>query len=251
VNGTTFSTNGNNTVADALVAGINGATRSIHIASGHLRSRPVSEALMAKKRALPSLDVRVYLDGQEFISKTTHENQVADLNACIANAPTEAKKRECTDKGFLFGYQVGESGIEVRYKYYAYRWDHGYAPQMHHKYMVVDGKRLFSGSYNLSDNAEHDTFENMTLWEGEQYAALVSSYEANFESIWKTGRDDNKLAALTDKVEHAPTIPLVFDPMALTWSEITTLKSKIRSNCAAADSQAYRENPGAHMSCPR
>jgi phosphatidylserine/phosphatidylglycerophosphate/cardiolipin synthase-like enzyme len=117
--------------------------------------------------------------------------------------------------------------------------------------MVVDGKRLFSGSYNLSDNAEHDTFENMMLFEGETYSALVASFEQNFESIWKTGRDENKLAALTTKVESSPSIPLVFDPMALTWAEVSALKSKIRSNCTAADSAPFRENPGAHMSCTR
>lgn len=251
VNNTTFSTNGSNTVSDALVAAINGATSSIHVASGHLRSRPVSEALIAKKQQNPNLDIRVYLDGQEFISKTTHENQLDDLDACLDRATTDAQRRNCTDKGFLFGYQVGQANIEVRYKYYAYRWDHGYAPQMHHKYMVIDGKRLFTGSYNLSDNAEHATFENMMLFEGDAYSALVSSFEQNFESMWKTGRDENKLASVTQRVESSSSIPLVFDPMALTWSEVSTLKSKIRTNCPAADSEDFRRNPGAHMTCQR
>ena len=67
---------------------------------------------------------------------------------------------------------------------------------MHHKYMVVDGTTLFSGSYNLSDNAEHDTFENMMVLKGAEHATLIAAFEANFESIWKTGRDEDKLAAL-------------------------------------------------------
>lgn len=252
VRDTTFSSGESNTVADALIAGINGATSSIHVASGHLRSRPVSEALIAKKRANPQLDVRVYLDAQEYISKTSHDMQVTALNTCLANATSQAKKDDCLDRGFLFGYQAAaEGGIDVRYKYYAYRWDHSYAPQMHHKYMVVDGKELYTGSYNLSDNAEHATFENMTLWKGPENAALVASFEANFESIWKTGRDENKLAALQQKIATQSTIPIVFDSMALTHAEITDLKSKIRTACPAVDSTPFRSNAAAHQTCTR
>lgn len=253
VRDTTFSTTGSNAVADALVAAINGATTSIHVASGHLRSRPIAEALMAKKKALPSLDVRVYLDGQEYLSRWTHDDQVDDLNACLAAAgDSVARQRACTDKGFLFGYQVGaDAGIDVRYKFYAYRWDHAYAPQMHHKYMVVDGTTLFTGSYNLSDNAEHETFENMTVWKGSANAPLVKAFEANFESIWNTGRDEGRLASLVEKVTTAPTIPIVFDPMALTHAEITDLKQKIRSACPAVDSAEFRQNASTHLSCTR
>lgn len=252
VSGTTFSSTAKNTVADALVAAIRGATRSIHVASGHLRSRPVAEALEAKRAASPNMDIRVYLDGQEFIAKSTHDGQLDDLEDCLAAAgASEAKQRACKDKGFLFGYQIGQAGIDVRYKYYAYRWDHSYAPQMHHKYMVVDGATLYTGSYNLSDNAEHETFENMLVFGGAEHAGLVKSYEANFESIWKTGRDENKLAALLQKVETQDRFPIVFDPMALTWTEVSNLKQRIRTRCPAADSQPYRTNPPIHTSCER
>jgi len=251
VQGTTFSSTALNTVADALVAAINGATRSIHVASGHLRSRPVAEALVARKQANPALDVRVYLDGQEYIAKGTHDKQVDELEACLAAATTPAKQRACTDKGFLFGYQIGQAGVDVRYKYYAYRWDHGYAPQMHHKFMVVDGEALYSGSYNLSDNAEHETFENMTVWKGAENAALVRAFEENFEKIWKTGKDESKLAALNARIDQPGDFPIVFDAMALTWAEVTALKQKIRAACPDVDSQEYRSEPGAHMTCRR
>jgi phosphatidylserine/phosphatidylglycerophosphate/cardiolipin synthase-like enzyme len=252
VRDTTFSSTGANTVADALVAAINGAAQSIHVASGHLRSRPVAEALIAKKKSNPQLDVRVYLDSQEYISKTTHDMQVDALEQCLANATSDARKRDCTDRGFLFGYQVAtDGGIDVRYKYYAYRWDHSYAPQMHHKYMVVDGKDLYTGSYNLSDNAEHETFENMQLWKGTENAAIVAAFEANFESIWKTGKDENRLATLQQKIASQSTIPIVFEPMALTHAEVTDLKNKIRTACPAVDSTAYRTNAAAHQTCTR
>ena len=251
-NGPSFSTTGTNTVADGLVAGINGATRSIHIASGHLRSREVAEALIAKKHASPALDVRVYLDGQEYIAKGTHDIQLAKVQTCLAAAgEIPAKKRDCLDNDFLFGYQIGDAGIDVRYKYYAYRWDYTYAPQMHHKFMAIDGTTLYSGSYNLSDNAEHGTFENMLVLKGAEHAALVRAFEANFESIWKTGRDENKLAAVNAKIEQGGAFPIVFDPMALTWAEVSALKQKIRAACPSVDTPEYRSAAATHTVCYR
>src|SRR5262249_21226736 len=118
VKDTTFSSKPTNTVADAMVAGIESATKSIHLASDHIRARPTAEALMAAKKAKPALDIKVYLDSQEYISAAGDASQDRDLESCLAAAgANDAKKRACTDKGFLFGNKLGKAGIDVRYKY--------------------------------------------------------------------------------------------------------------------------------------
>jgi phosphatidylserine/phosphatidylglycerophosphate/cardiolipin synthase-like enzyme len=242
---------GKNTIADLLVKEIAGAQSSIHIASGHLRSRPVSEALIAAKAARPGLDIKVYLDGQEYISASAHADQVAELKSCVAAAGGDpAKEQACKDKGFLFSYQVSEAGVALRYKYYAYRWDYSYAKQMHNKYFIIDGKTLITGSYNLSDNAEHLTFENMMVLR-EAYSPLIQKYVAAFAKLWAQGGDGALLAALKDKVAHASTIPLVFDAMALDWQQVTDLKQLIVANCPQVLSPEYRANAAAHTTCPR
>ncbi|MBC7977255.1 MAG: hypothetical protein H7138_19945 [Myxococcales bacterium] len=247
----TFVNEGRNEVSDQLVAAIEDASASIHIASGHLRSRPVAEALMRRAAEAPELDIRVYLDGQEFIAAATHDIQVEELEECLAEATTASQTRTCNDRGFLFGYLVGEAGIDVRYKYYAYRWNASYANQMHHKYMIVDGDELWTGSYNLSDNAEHATFENMLRFSGPAFAGLVASYESNFESMWETGRAEDLLGQLRDDIASLPTaqIPLVFTPMALTWDEVSSLKSLLVAECTIVNSAAFRENAPAHQFC--
>lgn len=248
----TFVTEGRNEISDQLVAAIEGAQSSIHIASGHLRSRPVAEALMRKAADAPDVDIRVYLDGQEFISQSTHDAQVDDLEECLENAGTsQSKIRDCNDSGFLFGLIVGQSGIDVRYKYYAYRWDASYAVQMHHKYMIVDGDELWTGSYNLSDNAEHATFENMLHFSGPEFAELVADYESNFESMWETGRAEDLLGELRTQITTVATaqVPLVFAPMALTWAEVTALKSLLVVECPIVNSQDFRQNAPAHKTC--
>lgn len=224
VSGDTFSSAGTSVVSDEIVRAIEGARESIDVASGHLRSRPIAEALMAKKASDPGIAIRVYLDGQEYTSRRRPSH---------------------------FGYPVGRAGIDVRYKLYSYRWDASYAKQMHHKYLIFDGSTLYTGTYNLSDNAEYNTFENMLVFRGPEFSDLVRRYRENFEEIWETGRAEGRYDDLSETVQTAPVIPLVFEPMALSWQEVTGLKALIRDNCPAVNSPAYRSDPAGHKTCPR
>jgi phosphatidylserine/phosphatidylglycerophosphate/cardiolipin synthase-like enzyme len=253
-NGPTFSAvTGSDAVADRLVELIWSAQRSIHIASGHLRSRPVSEALLARHQADPSLDIRIYLDNQEYLSESTHQEQERDLEACLAAAGgREAARQDCMDRGFLFSYAMHLAGIQLRYKAYCYRWHYSYAEQMHHKYMVIDGRILASGSYNLSDNAEHNTMENMVIYDGAAFPDLVAAFEQNFETMWNTGVEDGLFESLMDTVQNTTNdVPLVFAPMALTWDQVTTLKTAIRDACPAVNTEDYRNHPESHRVCDR
>ncbi|MFH1436900.1 MAG: phospholipase D-like domain-containing protein, partial [Pseudomonadota bacterium] len=136
--GPTFAVvSGLNTLSDGLVEIIEGAEQSIHLASGHMRSRPVAEALLAKAQSNPEIDIKIYLDGQEYISEWYNGEQESDLEECLAQAgDSVSKQQECMDKGFYFSYAVHKAGIPLRFKYSCYRWDYRYAVQMHHKYMI-------------------------------------------------------------------------------------------------------------------
>ncbi|MBI2896023.1 MAG: DUF1669 domain-containing protein [Deltaproteobacteria bacterium] len=241
---------GRDTVADLLVGLIDGAERSIHVASGHLRSRAVSDALVRWREAHPDGDLRVYLDGQEYLSSWYHQDQLDEVDQCLEAAGTsESSVQRCWDKGFLFSYQVHEAGVPLRYKFYAYRWDTSYADQMHNKFFLFDGEVVASGSYNLSDNAEHDTMENMVV---HRNPALAEMFERKFEELWTTGEEEDRLGTLTAGVQGgSDDIPLVFPPMALTWDQVTELKEVILNACPAVDSDEYRRNAASHRACPR
>ncbi len=252
--GETFSrVRGRSAIAEFIVEQIEEADTSILIASGHLRSRPIAEALIRKRRNDPNIEIRVYLDGQEFISEWWHGQQEQKLEECLDSAGTSTSKIEdCYDKGFYFGYALGEAGIDVRYKTYSYRWHYRTAAQMHHKYLIFDNDTIVQGSYNLSDNAEHNTMENMVLYTGEPFAQLTAHYIANFESMWKTGRDEELYSDLMEDINSAPagtTIPIVFDSMSLTWDQVDAYKDAVRDRCPAINSQDYRENPDKHFVC--
>lgn len=249
--GPTFSVNrGSNEVADQIVALIESAEREIRIASGHLRSRPIAEALIAKVQANPDLDVRVYLDAQEFVSQYTHDSQIQDREDCLEAAGTsEAQIADCYDRGFLYAYQLVLEGIDVRFKYYSYRWHYSYAVQMHHKYLIVDDA-LVMGSYNLSDNAEHNTMENVLVLRGEAFADVIQRYRDNFDAMYETGRDTTMYQDLLDDVqEGTDTFPIVFDSMSLTWDQVDVLKSAMRDACSELNSTDFRTHPERHYTC--
>lgn len=250
--GETFSrVRGRDEVSDYIVSRIEQADTSIKIASGHLRSRPIAEALMTKRMTDPEVELQVYLDGQEYVSEFWHDKLQRDLDACLVEAgDSEAKQEDCIDKGFYFGIELHQVGIPTRYKYYSYRWHYRTAPQMHHKYLILDGETLIQGSYNLSSNAEHNTMENMAVFEGEAFDELVDAYEANFDAMWQTGRSEGLYDDLIDEIEAAEdTIPIIFDAMALDWQQVTDLKALIRDTCPAINSDEYRENPDRHFEC--
>jgi phosphatidylserine/phosphatidylglycerophosphate/cardiolipin synthase-like enzyme len=203
---------------------------------------------MKKRAEMPSLDIKVYLDGQEYVSESANATQKADQEACLVAAKTESQKRTCLDKDYLYSLDVEKSGIELRYKYYAYRWDTSYALQMHNKLMIVDDE-LWTGSFNLSDNAEHNTFENMLHFRGPEFRGLVDAYEKKFGELWTQG--DGKLAGLRQTIDEAATIPIVFDAMSLSWEEVRDLKALIAKECPAVNSTAFRDDAPSHKTCTK
>jgi len=253
--GNTFSViAGLNTVSDRLVEMIDGAQDSIWIASGHLRSRPIAEALMRAADRSPELDIRVYLDGQEYTSQWLHNKQEVDLDECLAKAGTSASKtQKCMDVGFKFGYAIHQHpGVDLRYKYYSYRWDYTYAKQMHHKYMLVDGRWLATGSYNYSDNAEHNTLENCAIYDAVTYPELVQAFADNFLGMWDTGIAEGLYEAKMDEIVNGTEdFWIVFPSMALSSDQVSALKSAIRDACPQVDDEEWRKNPGAHKVCER
>lgn len=239
VGDSTFTATGRSTVSDALIAAIADADHSIRIASGHLRDRDVAEALMAKAWEWPDMDIRVYLDAQEWISASTHAAQLRDLEDCrIAAADDHSAQSECLERGYRFGTMVERAGVDVRYKWYSYRWTYIFAEQMHHKYLIIDGDELWTGSYNLSNNAEHKTMENMLVFSGPAHAQLIRAYVANFERLWATGREQGLLEQLREEIATAEQVPLRFEPMSLEWEEIRDLQALIRASCSDVNSFA-------------
>lgn len=57
----------------------------------------------------------------------------------------------------------------------------GAAGKMHHKFVVIDGKTVLTGSYNWTIESEEQNFENLAVLRDSRTVAL---YQREFDSLW-------------------------------------------------------------------
>jgi RHS repeat-associated protein len=233
----------NQKVADKIVELINHSHSSIKIAANHLRSRPISEALIAKKAESPAIEIQIYLDGQEYISEGYNIYQKAKRDECFAGATTAGQIRDCMEKNFYYSYELILAGIDVRFKLYSYSWHHNTAALMHHKYAVFDDSIVATGSYNYSYNAETNSMENVVVFNRNASNNSVDAYLDNFTEIWETGRTEG---FYDDIVNHISSdsryIPVLFPSISLDHSEVTALKGQIQTSCPTVFDEYFKDN---------
>jgi len=136
-----FSPNGG--VRNRLVAEINKAQSTIDIAIYSFTAGAIRDALIAAKNR--GVAIRIVADAS---SANEQGSEIATLEGL----------------GFNLKRSAGVSG-----------------GIMHNAYMIIDGKVLFTGSYNWSANAEDNNFENALFI---QASTVIQKYQADFEKIW-------------------------------------------------------------------
>ena len=130
---------------DAIVREINGAQKTVDVMMYSFTSRPIVRAMEKAKER--GVAIRVLLDkGQE--------------------TQKYAKGRYFTNKGIAVKYDTG-SGL------------------MHNKVGIIDGKVLFTGSFNWTAQAEARNAENLLVIDD---PVLIKKYQERFEYLWDKGR---------------------------------------------------------------
>ena len=237
-NGPVFSVRKDATVVqDRLVEIIKGATQSVWIAADHFRLRPMAEALIEQHITHPDIDIRVYVDQQEYRSEADIEDASTSLANCIKDeAPYSPEAAKCYDEWSYFANQLAQTGIPVRFKKYSHDWDIGTSRLMHHKYIIVDGQIIAAGSYNLSNHAEQESLENMVIYTHERFPDIVDAYRENFAAIWQTGIREQRYQRTLNLLQHSnDPIPIDFAPMAIDWNQASALGAAFDIACPAKD----------------
>ena len=204
---------GTTVVADRIAEVMGRAERFIHIAIAHYNSERLTEALIAVHRARnqnadpgDDVEIRVMLDMGEYGDKKS-----------------KAKRLEA-------------AGIDVRYKTYSLSFHHPESQLMHHKFMIVDGLELVTGSYNWSDTAEKLNYENVLHYYRRNVKQVIADFQGEFDKLWKLDRERYvpfmaTLKAKPGDPEYQPVIPVHFNnayfdtPMSLDRSEVKALRS--------------------------
>lgn len=79
---------------------------------------------------------------------------------------------------------------------------------MHHKFAVFDAKAVSTGSYNWTENAEHNNYENLLI---EDAPELVTRFHSEFDRLW------SRAEPLSDAFETAPAAEHTFADSVLDW----------------------------------
>jgi|GEM_PF-1825294 len=235
------------TVRDVLIEKINSAQKSIYLSLNHFNIRAVSDALVAAVKR--GVDVRLAVDNQEYKGKPN------DL---------EMTPQFVQDWFLLKGKKVSPP---VRVKYYS----HEPSPRSwllnHHKFVIVDfevpGKTiLLSGSYNLSATAEQNQFDNLVVYQSEDYRDLYETFKKEFDNQWFWNRPNDKPKQdvidlfLTAKGGSYPIH--IQDAVSLSWEEVQNLRSEVNKKAPGIysgltknrDCLYYDPGKKAYWACP-
>ena len=127
---------------DLVLQGINSAKKSIHVAAYSFTSKPIAEALL--KASKRGVIVQVVADQKSNSGKYSATTFLANNN------------------------------IQVRLD--------GNYPIFHHKFMVIDGVTLETGSFNYSAAAAKSNAENVLLLTN--VPAIASTYDKEWAKLW-------------------------------------------------------------------
>lgn len=229
-------------VEEMLIDEIDRASFKIQVATGHLRSWKLYKAL--RRAAKRGVTVDLLLDSQEYVSTHKEKYQIAKVKEC---KKTQSDSY-CRSRGLYYGRKAMQAGINVYIKYYSFIWDFLFSPQMHHKYMIIDDSKLFTGSYNWSTNAEFNSFENLAIIE--EYS-VINDFQKNFQDILDLGNEN--FENLLEELKSAQgDLPLQFEPLTLPMKKVDQLYRVACSKCpsvfcrtdvAMDDLEEYEEDP--------
>jgi phosphatidylserine/phosphatidylglycerophosphate/cardiolipin synthase-like enzyme len=127
---------------ELVLKGINSAKKSIYVAAYSFTSKPISSALLSAYKR--GVDVKVVADAKSNSGKYSATTYLANNNVPV-------------------------------------KLDSNYAI-FHHKFIIIDGQTLETGSFNFSKNAATKNAENvLLLWNVPQIAQV---YYSEWQKLW-------------------------------------------------------------------
>ena len=89
-------------------------------------------------------------------------------------------------KAYSIDELLAGEGIEVRFITVK-------GGDLHHEFMLIDGKRLITGSYNFTNESEFRNYEAAIFTNSK---ALIQSFAAEFERLWCRAHPPNQALTL-------------------------------------------------------
>lgn len=133
--------------AENLIAELEAASASVHVAIAYFNHQDIAEALIRAQQR--GVEVMVVGEGSENVEGGINDEVVALLR---------------------------DAGV-------AYR-DDGNSATMHNKFCIVDGWIVLTGSFNYTVSADQYNNENLVRMAS---SSMAEAYEAEFQTLWAQG----------------------------------------------------------------
>jgi len=144
---------------------------------------PVPQAFFERPGSGEAFPVRDEI--LSLISNARHEVLAVQMEAgdielleALASVSADASVRVITTRKNVTQFnQFKETGFEIEYL--------ETRGVLHHKFIVVDGKRVLTGSYNWSQNAYEKNWENAVVVTNR---TVAESFQVEFEYLWSLAK---------------------------------------------------------------
>ena len=175
-----------------------GEDASIDVAVFAFTTQELADELLRLAKDNPTLRVRLLTDLSQVSQSSRHMSPYVEFaaagqytDACRVFASRDRADCRARLEVLLEGALL--DNVEVSYKYYdAYVYgpggrivlEHRLSKLMHHKFVVVNGGHLVTGSYNFSLTASRSNYENLMVFSGSNERDMVADYAAEFSAMW-------------------------------------------------------------------
>lgn len=204
------------TVRDVILKSISEAKKSIYLSLNHFNIKEISDSLIEALGR--GIDVRLTVDNQEYKSRPNNVEMTPQFVA-------DWKKLK------------GKVSPPVRVKYYSHEPSPAFWLLNHHKFILIDYEVenetvLLSGSYNLSETAEQNQFDNLIRYQSETYRDLYKNFYKEFVQQWSWNRSQevpsrSVLEKFTKIVNGNSIIIHNDEAVSLSWEEVQQLRSEV------------------------
>jgi len=136
-----------------------------------LDRNPVEVSKDAIEMAEQSLEAVLYKFDDKGLEKAVKKALESGIRVRVVADAEEAKKAHSYIK------EIRKAGAEIRL------WERG---KLHAKFVVLDGKRVLTGSFNWTDSAQH---RNTELVIDLDQPATVKRFQEIFERLWQEAKE--------------------------------------------------------------
>lgn len=205
-----------------IVESINAAKHTIIIASTRIKLFPIYTALMRAANRGVKIKIIVTQAQYEPFYKRKRQKSIKNCEQEFrVHCSIGIKYSSLLERASLL-----QKNIEVRVKFFDLRPLQSIQKQMHHKYILIDGRHLLTGSFNWSFSAEFQHIENLLSIDKNYFPKIVVGFKNNFSQLWIENRQNfthfyNQLAKNLIKEEK---FKCHFTPMTLTYLQVDAVR---------------------------